>query len=59
MLRCVLGDAAQVRLEDVIAIQERHFTIRLDPYLFTTVCTKDISVGVGSKLTLYFAYWAR
>ncbi len=33
MLWRVLRDAAQVRLEYMVAIQEGHFTIRLDPHL--------------------------
>lgn len=33
MLRCVLRNSAQMCLEDVVTVQEWHFTVRLDPHL--------------------------
>lgn len=34
VLRCIFSDPTQMCLQDMVAIQKGHFTIRLDPDLF-------------------------
>jgi hypothetical protein len=58
MLWCVLGDAAQMRLEDVIAVQKRHFAIWFNPHLFGTNCTKASPWGRAQNL-LYILHTVR
>lgn len=59
MLWCVLGDAAQMRLEDVIAVQERHLAIWFNPHLFGTICTKASPWGGLKTNLLYILHTGR
>lgn len=42
VLRCIFGDSSEMGLDDVVAVQKWHLSIRLDPYLFTLIIKKHL-----------------
>jgi hypothetical protein len=53
----ILRDSAQMCLQDVVAVQVRHFSVRLNPHLVADEYGRV--VRRVSVRTLNFAYWAR
>ena len=55
MFGSILCYSTKVCFEDMVAIQEGHFAIGLDPNLWEDI---RCELGMDGECTLYFAYWA-